>query len=81
MDSRPLLSEGRLPVEGLEYASLIGAARLLVLAALSGGACVWDLRVRRIPNALTFPAAKGRARFITVGQAVKPASSITRLLV
>ena len=44
-------------MEGLEYASLIGAARLLVLAALSGGACVWDLRVRRIPNALTFPAA------------------------
>ena len=46
-----------MPVEGLEYALLIGAARLLVLAALSGGACVWDLRTRRIPNALTFPAA------------------------
>ncbi len=57
-----------MPVEGLEYASLIGVARLLVLAVLSGGACVWDLRMRRIPNALTFPvAAAGLALALAEG--------------
>ena len=37
--------------------SLAEFVRLLVLSALSVGACAWDLRTRRIPDWLTVPVA------------------------
>ena len=38
----------------ISFASL---GKLAVLSALAVGACAWDLRTRRIPDALTIPAA------------------------
>ena len=42
----------------LDYPSLTaGLGRLVALGVLAGGACIWDLRFRQIPNLLTVPIA------------------------
>jgi prepilin peptidase CpaA len=42
----------------LDFTSFpIGLGRLVALGVLAGGACIWDLRFRQIPNLLTVPIA------------------------
>ncbi len=41
----------------LDAYSASGIARLLILAALAGGATAWDLRTRRVPDLLTLSCA------------------------
>ena len=40
-----------------EVPSVTGMGRLIALAVLTIGACLWDLRFRQIPNRLTGPIA------------------------